>query len=149
MCSSSSSRMGTSPQTIVRQFLFDAHQIGLWEGLSASEDVELAGIAARALKEARYHFEFSSGWMVRLGDGTPESKARTQRALDSLWRFTSEISSPGWLARVESVVSEATLDLPTDPYRRSGGREGFHTEHLGPLLAELQWMDRSYPGLEW
>lgn len=139
--------------TIVRQFLFDVYQRLLWDDLATGSDDEvLAGIAAKAGKEAAYHHEFSSSWMLRLGDGTDESHARTQRGVDSLWRFTAELSEPyreAWERDVDMVFAEAGLRVPDDPYQRSGGREGYHTEHLGFLLAEMQWMDRAYPEMGW
>lgn len=147
---------GDFAHTILRQFYFDAYQIELWKNLSASSDETLAGIAAKASKESHYHLRFSSGWVVRLGDGTDESHVRAQAAAESLWRFTAELFEWGgagyrdpWLATVRETFSEAGLDLPDDPYQRTGGRSGFHTTHLGHLLAEMQWMQRSYPGLQW
>lgn len=161
---------GDFARTMARELLFDAYQLELWAALSGSADDTLAGIAAKALKEARYHFRHSSTWMIRLGDGTDESRRRAQDAIDALWRFTAEpfladevdgeMAERGigvdpstllesWEARVRATLDEATLTVPDDPYRRSGGRVGFHTEHLGHLLGELQWMQRSYPGLEW
>jgi ring-1,2-phenylacetyl-CoA epoxidase subunit PaaC len=143
---------GDFAHTVVRQFFFDVYQRLLWEDLSGSDDETVAGIAARGRKEAAYHHEFSSSWVVRLGDGTEESHARAQMAVDSLWRFTAELSDPypgAWRAEVDLVLGEAGLGLPDDPYQRSGGREGYHTEHLGFLLAEMQWMDRTYPGMTW
>ena len=147
---------GDFARTIIRQFFVDTYQILLWEKLASSEDATLAGIAAKALKEARYHHRFSSGWVVRLGDGTAESRGRAQLAVDELWRFTAElfegptaIDRDQWDRGVRDVFVEATLEIPDDPYQRTGGRNGFHTSHLGYLLAEMQWMQRSYPGLEW
>lgn len=147
---------GNFAHTMVRQVLFDCYQIRLWEDLSASDNLELAGIASRALKEARYHFRHSSSWVIRLGDGTEESSRRAQRAVDALWRYTDEMflgDSSGyrlaWERAVMSVLAEAGLTVPEDPHQESGGRQGAHTEHLGPLLAEMQWMQRSYPGLTW
>ena len=138
--------------TIVRQFFFDAYQGLLWPDLIGSDDQTLAGIAAKARKEASYHYEFSSSWLVRLGDGTQESHARAQTAVDRLWRFTAELSAPyadHWPLSVQPILDEAGLVAPDDPYQRSGGRDGYHTEHLGFLLAEMQWMDRTYPGMAW
>lgn len=143
---------GDFAHTIVRQFFFDVYQGLLWADLSGSADEVLAGIAAKARKEAAYHHEFSSSWMLRLGGGTEESHARTRAAVDALWRYTAELSEPyaeAWRNGIEPVLSEVGLTMPDDPYQRSGGREGFHTEHLGLILAEMQWMDRTYPGLEW
>jgi len=145
---------GDFANTVVRQFLFDAYQKELWADLAESTDANVAGIATRALKENAYHLRFSSGWVVRLGDGTSESHHRAQQALDVLWQYTTEMFEhnsyqPAWERTVEGVLAEATLETPDDPYQRAGGRSGFHTEHLGFLLAEMQWMQRSYPGVEW
>jgi ring-1,2-phenylacetyl-CoA epoxidase subunit PaaC len=147
---------GDFAHTMVRGLLFDAYQVELWADLSDSEDTTLAGIAGRALKEARYHLLHSSAWVIRLGDGTDESHSRSQTAVDSLWRYTAEMfegPSSGyqdiWEKVVGDILDEGRLQVPDDPYQRSGGRRGFHSEHLGPLLAEMQWMQRSHPGLEW
>jgi ring-1,2-phenylacetyl-CoA epoxidase subunit PaaC len=147
---------GDFAHTMVRQFLFDCYQIQIWEDLSASVEVELAGIASRALKEAKYHFRHSSGWVIRIGDGTQESSRRAQAAVDALWQYTDEMFQGdtdgyrlAWERSVISVFAEAGLTIPEDPYQRSGGRLGLHTEHLGLLLADMQWMQRSYPGLKW
>jgi ring-1,2-phenylacetyl-CoA epoxidase subunit PaaC len=155
---------------IVRQFLFDAYQRELWDALSRSTDNTIAGIAAKASKEAAYHLRHSRGWLVRLGDGTPESHDRIERALAALWRFVDEMfeadalddemSTTGagvspaalrtaWSACVDDALAEATLSRGPDQPQRRGGRSGFHTEHLGHLLTEMQWMQRSYPGLVW
>ncbi len=148
---------GDFADTMVRQLLFDAYQLQLWEDQSAAGDEVVSGVAAKALKEARYHWRFSSGWLVRLGDGTDESHRRAQSALDRLWQFTDEMFADaatsgyrgGWDALVAGVIDRATLQVPDDPYQRSGGRQGLHTEDLGPLLAEMQWMARSHPGATW
>ena len=154
----------------VRQFFFDAYQRELWSQLVASEDDRLAGIAAKGLKEATYHLRRSSTWVVRLGDGTDESHDRTQAAIDGLWRFTAELfatddlearlSDEGlvprsdglraaWDTTVDETFESATVVRPDDDFQTSGGRQGMHTEHLGRMLAEMQWMQRSYPGLTW
>ena len=143
---------GDFATTMVRQFFFDVYQNLLWADLANDDDESVAGIASRAAKEAAYHYEFSSGWVTRLGDGTEESHRRTQDAADNLWKFTSELSDSyqdPWNRRVAEVFAGATLTLPDDPYQRSGGRDAYHTEHLGFLLAEMQWMDRAYPGQQW
>ena len=147
---------GDFAHSVLRQLYVDAYQVPLWEDLADSEDDTLAGIAAKALKEAHYHLRFSAGWTVRMGDGTDESHARAQKAADALWRFTVEMFEgeadryrPAWEKTILGVFAEAGLDLPEDPYQRTGGRSGFHTNHLGHLLAEMQWMQRSHPGLEW
>ncbi len=155
---------------MTRQFFFDAYQVGLWEALAASSDETLAGIAAKASKEAAYHLRHSSSWMVRLGDGTPESHARTQAAIDAVWRYIGELFESdalddamstaglgvdpsslraGWEQRVDATLAEATLSRCDDDYQRNGGRSGFHTESLGHLLSEMQWMQRAYPGMQW
>ena len=142
-------------QTMVRGLFFDAYQVGLWGGL-AGAGTEIAGVAGRALKEARYHFLHSSTWVVRLGDGTEESHRRAQEAVDRLWRYAGEMfeglpegQRQAWDRTIGDVLAEATLEVPDDPFQRSGGRRGLHSEHLGPLLAEMQWLQRSYPGLRW
>lgn len=147
---------GDFAHTVVRQMLFDGYQLLLWDSLVGSDDEVLAGIAAKAAKEAAYHWRFSSGWVIRLGDGTEESHLRAQAALDTMWAYVDEmfegpdsVDRSQWVSAVAPVVEEATLSLPTDPFQRRGGRGGLHTEHLGFLLAEMQWMARSYPGLTW
>jgi ring-1,2-phenylacetyl-CoA epoxidase subunit PaaC len=156
--------------TIVRQFLFSAYAMHQWEALSSSKDADLAGIAAKALKESRYHVRHSAEWVVRLGDGTDESHGRAQDALDDLWRYTGELfitdeveqslvtqklavdpaslMAP-WRRDVADVVARATLRLPPDGYMQRGGRAGLHTEHLGIMLAEMQVVSRAFPGARW
>ena len=145
---------GDFAHTMVRQLFFDCYQLLLWEDLSSSEEPELAGIAGRALKEARYHLRHSAGWVVRLGDGTAESAQRAQHAVDSLWQFTDEMLDgtsyrAAWERAVRSVLAEARLDIPEGSSQQKGGRNGLHSEHLAPLLAEMQSMQRAYPGLKW
>ncbi|MEE9177283.1 MAG: 1,2-phenylacetyl-CoA epoxidase subunit PaaC [Acidimicrobiia bacterium] len=147
---------GDFAHTMVRQLFFDAYQMELWRDLSTFSDTTLAGIAARALKEATYHMRFSSGWVTRLGDGTEESHRRAQDGVNALWQYTSEMFEgeaehyhPAWSTTIESALIEAGLDPVADPYQRTGGRSGFHTEYLGFLLAEMQWVQRSYPSLKW
>ena len=147
---------GDFAHTMVRALFFDAYQVELWAMLAGSDEEAMAGIAGRAAKEAAYHLRHSSAWVIRLGDGTEESHRRAQTAVDDLWRFTGELfEGPGhvgrerWQATIQDVLDESGLRLPDDPYQRSGGRRGLHSEHLGPLLAEMQWMQRSYPGLQW
>lgn len=147
---------GDFAHTMVRGLFFDAYQVELWADLSGSGDATLSGIAGRALKEARYHLLHTSSWVIRLGDGTDESHRRAQRAVDVMWRYTAEMfegAASGyrdiWEKVIGDVLDEARLQIPDDPYQRSGGRRGFHSEHLGPLLAEMQWMQRSHPGLTW
>lgn len=147
---------------LARSFLFDEYQVLLWRRLVDLGDERLAGIAGRALKEATYHLRHSTVWMLRLGDGTEQSHDRLQGAIDWLWRFTAELfedlggfgpdlskDHASFTSAVEGVLDEATLTLPADPYQATGGRSGRHTEHLGHLLTDLQWMERSYPGASW
>jgi ring-1,2-phenylacetyl-CoA epoxidase subunit PaaC len=161
---------GDFAQTIVRQVLLDAWQVETYEGLSSSADTRLAAIAAKALKESRYHYRFSSGWLVRLGDGTEESHQRAQHALNGLWRFTDELFTaddvdeqmasagiaprlsdlqPRWSAHIEEVLREATLERPASAHYAWHGKRGVHTEHLGHMLTEMQHLQRTYPGAQW
>ncbi|HYD52488.1 MAG TPA: 1,2-phenylacetyl-CoA epoxidase subunit PaaC [Gemmatimonadaceae bacterium] len=156
--------------TMVRQLLFDAYDVLFLEALQRSAYEDLAGIAAKAYKEARYHLRHSAEWVVMLGDGTGESHERAQRALDELWRYGPELFDmdegdralasagivpdlaplePRWRERVEEVFARATLAVPTGGFRAKGGRRGVHTEHLGHLLAEMQIVARSHPGASW
>jgi ring-1,2-phenylacetyl-CoA epoxidase subunit PaaC len=161
---------GDFGHTIVRQMLLDAFQLELYEALQGSKDARLAGIAAKALKETKYHFRYSAGWVVRLGDGTDESHQRVQSALDELWRFTRELFSadavdeemaaagiapvladlePRWSKRIDEVLVQATLRRPADVPYPWHGKLGQHSEHLGYLLAEMQYMQRTHPGATW
>lgn len=161
---------GDFGHTIVRQWLIDCWQLVLLQGLGASSDQRLAAIAAKALKETRYHHRFSSGWLTRLGDGTQESHERVQHSVQELWRFTGELFSaddidvavagagiaphlselePLWSAQVDADLRAATLARPAaQPYPWHGKR-GVHTEHLSHLLAEMQHLQRTYPGARW
>jgi len=161
---------GDFAQTIVRQCLLDAWQHEVYTALCGSSDARLAAVAAKSLKETKYHLRYSAGWLVRLGDGTAESQRRAQRALDELWRFTAEmfvadavdaeiatagIAPPleaiaaGWAERVGAVLSEAKLVRPTDAPYSWHGKRGQHSEHLGYLLAEMQSLQRAHPGAQW
>jgi ring-1,2-phenylacetyl-CoA epoxidase subunit PaaC len=156
--------------TMMRQFLFSAWSHLFLEGLSGSKHEDLAGIAAKAFKENRYHLRHSSEWVVRLGDGTGESHQRAQAALDELWPWTVEFwqedaidraviergfgvsaaaTQAGWEAMTRELLERATLAIPTAPMRMTGGRKGRHTEHLGHLLAQMQIVARSHPGASW
>ena len=156
--------------TIVRQFLFSTYAMHQWEALSSCADADLSGIAAKALKESRYHVRHAAEWVVRLGDGTDESHGRAQDALDDLWRYTGELFMTDdveqalvkqqlavdstallapWKRDVTDVVARATLRLPTDAYMQRGGRSGQHTEHLGVMLADMQVLPRTHPGAKW
>lgn len=156
--------------TIVRQFLADTYHYHLFKGLVHSTDETLAAIAAKAVKESRYHLRRSSEWLCKLGDGTQESHDKAQDALNRIWRFTTElfetdtvdeaVISAGiapstesleepWHQYVDDILNEATLDKPAAAPLAASGRKGIHTEHLGYLLAEMQHLQRAYPGLTW
>ena len=156
--------------TVVRQFLHAAFMHPFWRALAASKDETLAAIAAKAEKEAAYHLRHAGEWLIRLGDGTAESRRRAQDALDALWPYTGEMfeadaaakalirqgiaTDPAplravWERTVTSVLSEATLRQPESGWMQSGGRRGRHSEHLGHLLAELQFLPRAYPAATW
>ena len=159
--------------TIARQFLFDVYAVVLLDALSRSTQAQLAAIAGKSLKEAKYHVRHSGEWMLKLGDGTEESHRRLQKAVDDLWRYTPEMFAADdvdramlaagvapdlaalkvqWKALVRDVTGRATLTLPHDVARAAnarGGRTGAHTEHLGHMLAEMQIIARSHPGATW
>ncbi len=161
---------GDFATTIVRQFLYSAFTDLYWRRLMSSTDATFSAIAAKAEKESAYHLRHAGEWVIRLGDGTPESHDRAQRALDDLWPFTGEMFAVDdadraliasgiavdagalrgeWRAMVAQVVTRATLTLPDDGWMQRGGREGRHSEHLGHVLSDLQYMQRSYPGASW
>ena len=156
--------------TIVRQFFYSVFSLLQMEALQKSSNVELAGVAAKATKEARYHVRHSAQWVVTLGGGTEESHARTQRAVNELWRYTGEmfiaddvdreVTAVGvgvdpstfagaWQSQVGSVLERAGLSTPAVGYMQRGGRDGKHTEHLGLMLSEMQIVARSHPGASW
>ena len=161
---------GDFAQTVVRQFLYDAYAVELWRRLAGSRDGTLAAIAAKAVKESTYHVQHSGQWVVRLGDGTEESHRRMLAALENLWRFTGEMFlpdeveeaavaagvgvagaelEPAWRSTVGQVLTAATLPVPERGWAQRGGRQGRHTEHLGYILAEMQYLQRAYPGASW
>ena len=161
---------GDFAQTMVRQLFYSAFADLSWRAMMASRDATLAAIAAKSEKESAYHLRHVSEWIIRLGDGTEESHACAQAAIDHLWAFTGEmflvddgerglidagiVVDPAtlrdrWLKIVTDVVGEATLTLPQNNWMQQGGRSGRHSEHLGHLLSELQYMQRSFPGLTW
>jgi ring-1,2-phenylacetyl-CoA epoxidase subunit PaaC len=161
---------GSFADTVARQFLFDAWHLLLLRALAASADERIAGIAAKGAKEAAYHAERSGDWVIRLGDGTDLSHGRMQAAIDDLWRYTGEMFTPyatevalagagvaadarqlepAWRQRVGAILAEATIAIPQDAFMQQGGKSGVHTEHLGHLLAEMQVLQRSYPGARW
>ena len=152
-------------QTILRQFFFSAYQYLLYEKLQQSADEQIAAIAAKSLKEVTYHLRWSSEWVIRLGDGTDESRQRMLKAIDELWCYTGELFvaadyeiaagfdvsllKDDWMKKVRSVFEEATLPVPENVFMQTGGKLGVHTEQLGFILAELQYLQRTYPGAEW
>jgi ring-1,2-phenylacetyl-CoA epoxidase subunit PaaC len=156
--------------TVLRNFVLSSWALLMWQRLASSSDAGLAGVAAKAAKEARYHREHAADWVVRLGDGTEESARRMQTALERLWPYTNELFDAdevdeaaaaqglgprwselreAWLADVEAVLAEAQLPLPAKSAYRSDSRSGGHSEHMGRLLAEMQVLQRSYPGGVW
>lgn len=161
---------GDFGQTLMRQFLFDAYHMELLRALTSSSDPRVAEIAAKASKEVAYHLERSADLVVRLGDGSDESHNRMQTALDDLWPYTGEMFmddatdqavadagiaplpstlKAGWDATVRHVLTEATLAIPEAGWQHKGGKTGVHTEHLGYILAEMQFLQRAYPGATW
>jgi ring-1,2-phenylacetyl-CoA epoxidase subunit PaaC len=161
---------GDYAQTIARQFLFDAYMYFLYEELKSSKDETLAALATKAHKEITYHLRHTTEWMYRLGDGTEESHERIQTGLNTLWMYTPDLFDmdevdallikegivpnltlvkTNWENLVNKVIQEATLQIPKSPFKQKGSREGKHSEHLGFLLAEMQYVHRAYPGVKW
>jgi ring-1,2-phenylacetyl-CoA epoxidase subunit PaaC len=161
---------GDFARTMVRQFFYSAFADLYWRAMTKSKDATLAAIAAKSEKESAYHLRHSCEWIVRLGDGTAESHARAQGAIDDLWAFTGEMFcydaseralidagiavDPAtlraqWLKTISDIAGEATLVLPGNDWMQQGGRSGRHSEHLGHLLSELQSMQRTFPGVTW
>lgn len=157
-------------QTILRQYFFSQFQQLLFEGLRHSKDEQLAAIAEKSIKETAYHVRWSREWVIRLGDGTEESHERMAHALTALWPYTGEFFMPAayeaemaatgigvdvttllsaWQQQVKAVLEEATLTMPANVYMQRGGKTGIHTEHMGLILAEMQYLQRTYPGCEW
>jgi ring-1,2-phenylacetyl-CoA epoxidase subunit PaaC len=161
---------GDFAETIARQFYFDTWHLLILDKLRSSTDTRVRGIADKAVKEVRYHLQRSTDWVVRLGDGTAESKRRMQAAIDLLWMYTGEMFEMDaidqemlqcgvgvdlsmvrdqWVEYVGKVLDQATLTIPAATWMQRGGKQGVHTERLGYLLSEMQIMQRSYPGLQW
>ncbi|MCZ6831852.1 MAG: phenylacetate-CoA oxygenase subunit PaaC [Gammaproteobacteria bacterium] len=156
--------------TMARQYLVDVHSVAFMTDLQSSTDATLAAIAGKAVKESNYHLRRSRDWMLRLGGGTEESHRRLQHAVDELWGFTPEMFEmdelekslagqgvavdvsrlqPAWDTEVRATLAAANMSIPEEDWQVSGGRQGKHTEWLGHLLSDLQFMQRAYPGLEW
>jgi len=161
---------GDFGDTMVRQFFYSMQAMLVLEQLQRSAHTSLAGIAAKAYKESRYHVRHSGEWIIRLGDGTEASHQRVQRSVNDTWRFTGELFEAddvdrrlaaqgiavdpsvvrdAWHAQVSEVLATATLTVPNAGFSRRGGRAGKHSEHLGHLLAEMQIVARSHPGATW
>jgi ring-1,2-phenylacetyl-CoA epoxidase subunit PaaC len=156
--------------SIARQFLFDVFHLALLEKLQSSKDEMIAAIAQKSIKEVLYHTRFSSDWIRRLGDGTEESHNRIQTAINDLWIFTDELFhqteadiamvsegvgvnvtllKANYYQKVTAVLEEATLQIPKVEYFQKGGKQGMHSEHMGYILTELQYMQRTYPNMTW
>ncbi len=156
---------GDWAQTILRQYLYSQFQYLLFEQLQNSKDEQIAAIAVKSLKETTYHVRWSAEWVIRLGDGTEESHNRMLKAIDELWRYTGEMFVAAdyekengadvaalqqvWLKKVKAVFEEAGLPVPEKTFMQTGGKTGNHTEQLGYILTELQYMQRAYPGALW
>ena len=161
---------GDFAHTITRQFFFDAFHELLLGALTKSSDVRIAAIAAKAIKEVNYHLRRSRDWVIALGDGSDESHRRMQTAIDDLWSYTGELFETDhvdreliaanvavdlsalrepWLRAIKNTMMEATLDLPQNDWAQRGGKRGVHSEHLGYLLAEMQFLQRAYPNATW
>ena len=157
-------------KTVLRQFFFSAWQFELYGALRHSRDSQLAAIAAKSLKEVTYHLRWSGEWVIRLGDGTEESHTRMEEALNDLWKYTGELFVPAdyekplalagvavdlatiraaWEVKVDEVLRTAGLEKKEGEWMQKGGKQGKHTEALGYLLAEMQFLQRAYPGCEW
>jgi len=156
--------------TMARQLMVDAFDLGFFAGLAESSDPMLAAIAAKAVKESRYHLRRSEDWVKRLGDGTEESHQRIQEAFNQLWGYAAELFEmdeteqqlaeagiavdrsslkSDWESAVHAILKTATIEIPAGDWSVGGGRDGMHTEHLGFLLAEMQFLQRTYPGQQW
>ena len=156
--------------SMARQFLFDVYHLLFLNELQKSKDLTLSAIASKSIKEVSYHQRFSSDWIKRLGDGTDLSHQKMQDAIDALWTYTDELFhqtqadkvmvkegvgvdvtklKETYYKQVNEVLEEATLNIPESKYFQKGGKEGIHTEHMGYLLSDLQYMQRTYPNMEW
>jgi ring-1,2-phenylacetyl-CoA epoxidase subunit PaaC len=153
---------GDWAQTVLRQFFFSAFQFYNFKALQNIADTQVAAIAEKSFKEIAYHLRWSSEWVIRLGDGTEESSRRIREALKELWAFTGEFFIPAtfdwidpslikadWSKKVEDVFQEARLEIPSVPWPQQGGKEGKHTEHLGYILTEMQYLQRTFPNSIW
>jgi len=153
---------GDWAQTVLKIFFFSAYQYFLYKELITLTDKRISAIAEKSVKEVSYHLRWSGEWVIRLGDGTDESHQRMMNALDELWNYTGEffmtsgyelidagLLKGDWNKKVSEIFTEATLSIPSNSMMHKGGKEGIHTEHLGHILAEMQFLQRAYPGCEW
>jgi ring-1,2-phenylacetyl-CoA epoxidase subunit PaaC len=156
---------GDWAQTVLKEFLFSTYQFYLYQQLKESKDERIAAIAEKSFKEVSYHLKWSSEWVIRLGDGTDESKARMEKAIDDIWMFTGELFEAAeyengmvdlnsikerWNEKIAAVFNEATLSIPQyKTWHQTGGKKGVHTEHLAYILAEMQVLPRTYPDATW
>jgi ring-1,2-phenylacetyl-CoA epoxidase subunit PaaC len=161
---------GDWAQTALRQALFSAFQLLQYEGLKKCHDAQLAAIVEKGVKEVAYHLRWSSEWVIRLGDGTEESNRRMCEALDELWPYTGELFNAApfeqetlqagigtamdalksaWQQKITTIFTEATMAISSDLGTQQGGKEGRHTEYLGHLLAEMQYLQRVHPNAVW
>lgn len=156
--------------TIARQFIVSTYELLVYEGLLKSKDETIAAVAAKSIKEIRYHQKHAADWMLRLGDGTAESHQRIQNSLNDIWMYTGELFEmdevdqlmvkegigvdtkalkPEWEKRIGAVLTEATLTKPADGFMQSGSKKGVHTEYLGYILTDMQYLQRAYPDAKW
>jgi ring-1,2-phenylacetyl-CoA epoxidase subunit PaaC len=154
--------------SVLRQFFFSAFQTLQFKKLVSGSDVQFSAIAEKSLKEVAYHLKWSSEWVIRLGDGTEESKRRLMSAVDALWTYSGEMFQPAtfeisasddhfniasmkqdWFQYITPVFEQATISIPEKSWMQKGGKEGIHTEHLGYLLSEMQYLQRAYPNVTW
>lgn len=161
---------GDFAKTVLRQFFYDAFNFHLYQKLLKSADKDLQAIAEKSLKEITYHLRWSAEWVIRLGDGTEESNKRINAALEELWPYTGEMFIPvdyeseaaknsigpdpsllkeNWLKEINKIFAEAKIKMPEEVWMQKGGKTGMHTEKLGFLLAEMQFLQRAYPGQKW
>jgi len=162
---------GDWAQTITKLFFFSSYQYYLYRQMISSADIQLAAIAEKSLKEVTYHVRWSGDWAIRLGDGTDESTLRMQKAIDNIWPLTGEMFATAsyerallkddisvdvshlkndWIKKVLAVFEEATLNMPgNDVWMQTGGKDGIHSEEMGYILSEMQFLQRAYPGCEW
>jgi len=161
---------GDFAKTMIRQFFIDVYNKLFFQELINSSDCQLSAIAQKSIKEIIYHLRHSSKWVLRLGDGTAESHKRAQVAINGLWMFTDELFQmnqneleiykkgigvdcsklkTSWINNINDIINKATLSIPRDEYMQSGGRDGIHTEHLGHMLSDMQYLQRAYPDAQW